>query len=66
MGPINTKCRVTGTFAEEGEEGEKGMELGEVHRKFQLYFFKKLWSKFNYKMLRFKKAAWWVQRSLFY
>lgn len=41
MGPINTKCRVMGTFAEEGE-GEKGMELGEVHRKFQLYFFKKL------------------------
>lgn len=34
MGFINIKCRVTGIFVEEGEEGEKGMELGEVYRKF--------------------------------
>jgi len=35
---INTKCKVMGAFEEEGE-GEKGIELGGLHRKFQLYFF---------------------------
>lgn len=39
MGRINTKCKVMGTFEEEGEEGGKGIELGGLHRKFQLYFF---------------------------
>lgn len=39
VGRINTKCKVMVTFEEEGEEGEKGIELGGVHRKFQLYFF---------------------------
>ena len=42
-----------------GKEGKKGMESSGIHRKFQLqFFFKKLWRRFNYNMLRFKKSAW--------
>lgn len=65
LGRINTNCRVIVTFAGGRRMKERRNRIVWNLWEVSVVFFVKLWSKFNYKMLRFKKAGWWVQRYLF-